>query len=59
MIELRKTGEAHKISLLKNQSKHDKKAHVRMIWKTAVDLDLHAFAIKSNNEFAHVYFGNK
>jgi len=59
MIELKKKDESHKISLVKNQLINGKKAHVRMSWKTAVDLDLHAYAITSNNEFAHVYFYEK
>lgn len=30
-----------------------------MNWKTAVDLDLHAYVITTNDEFLHVSFSNK
>ena len=60
MIELKKTGDVHKIDLTKtNYSVIDKKALVKLNWKTAVDLDLHAFAINLKGELIHVYFGKK
>ena len=48
-IELEKSGSANK----------SKNAHVKMSWKTAVDLDLHAFAINSEDKFVHVSFAKK
>lgn len=60
MIELKKKGESHKINLAKkNYASDDKKAHIKLNWKTAVDLDLHAYAITTSDEFIHVFFANK
>lgn len=60
MIELRKTGDTCKIELEKSGSANkSKNAHVKMSWKTAVDLDLHAFAINSEDKFVHVSFAKK
>ncbi len=60
MIELRKKGDSHQINLSKSfHSLAGSSAQVKMTWKTAVDLDLHAFAIDSQNNFIHVYFVQK
>jgi uncharacterized protein involved in tellurium resistance len=60
VIELRKRGESHRINLSKNlKSQNGFNCQVKMTWKTPVDLDLHAYAIDSNNNFIHVYFAQK
>ena len=60
MIELRKKGENYKINLAKSgKSLVGAVARVKMKWQTAVDLDLHAFAISNSGTFIHVYFANK
>jgi tellurite resistance protein TerA len=55
-ITLQKQGDSTPLIL-------DKKGlsviHVRLSWKTAVDLDLHAFYRTKSGEFGHVYFGDK
>lgn len=60
MIELRKTGDVHKIDLSKsNFTALDKKAVVKLNWKTAIDLDLHVYGIDSRGVLIHIYFGKK
>lgn len=60
MIDLLKKGDTHSIILQKSGvSNYGTGAQVKMIWKTAVDLDLHAYAIDNYGEFIHVYFANK
>lgn len=57
MIELRRTGETHRVKNIVSSMKQ--LAHVKMTWETGVDLDLHAFAIDSEDEFVHVYYLDK
>jgi stress response protein SCP2 len=60
MIELKKKGDSFQINLSKNNSKLDEcKAQVKMKWKKAIDLDLHAYAINSEDQLVHVYFAKK
>ena len=34
-------------------------SQVKMTWKKAVDLDLHAYCIDSQNNYVHIYFAQK
>jgi len=52
---LKQKGESAALSL---KTKDSSGIHAKLTWKTAVDMDLHAFYKTKAGETGHVYFGN-
>jgi tellurite resistance protein TerA len=61
MIRLEKAGDRARLELRKAPSvaQTDRRIHITLRWRAAVDLDLHAFAVGPQGAVEHVYFGNR